>query len=276
MELEPLRLQLVGPLHCGQPTSHGGCQPGQTTERTNLLHQAYVEKAVIGNRGRRQGEAAAGGRSAVHREDQHRTFEASVFGYHPHPLCAISEERRQGGHQIDDEAAHPFDLRRAVVDIAGEADTDGVEHEPVADPDQVNRTATAAYRRPRRLFELRRDTEGSRGIVTGAEGEDRELAASSAVEPLRHLAHRAVTARNHNTSDALGNRRGCEVGGVARRLGEDDGCGEAPLGEALGRCGPLAAKPAPRCRRIDDDSHGDSLTCISHRSPATAAYVRGE
>ena len=130
----------------------------------------------------------------------------------------------------------------------------------VADADEVYGPDPAARRRPRRLFEILGYAKGPRAVITGAEGEDRQLATAGPVQPLRRLADRTVATRDHNPLHALGNGLGRKLGGVPRRLGEDDGRGETtdpPSRSADLR--PLTAEPPAVCRRIDDDSHEQSV-----------------
>ena len=90
---------------------------------------------------------------------------------------------------------------------AGEADADGIEDHVVADVDEVDGPSPAADRRPCRLFQILGHAEGARTVIAGAEGKDRELAASRAVKALYRLVDSAGAARDHDSSDTLGHGR---------------------------------------------------------------------
>ncbi len=182
-----------------------------------------------------------------------------LLGHHPHRPHAVAEERRQGGQEIDQDSPHPLDRGGAVVDVAGQPDPDRVEDHAVAEGDQINARGTHRHSRPRRVFEPERHAEGPRSVVAGAEREDRELPASRAMQTFCRLADRAVPAGNHDALDAVSNRGGSQLGGMAGRFGEDHRRGQAPIGQSLRRLRPLTTQPATRRRRIDDDPHLDSL-----------------
>jgi hypothetical protein len=96
MELEPRRLQLVGPLLFAEGPLHRGDQARQSPDGSGLFHETGIEQTIIGHRGRRQGETAAGGRPAVDREDQHAALVGLVLGEHSNLLHAVSKKGRKG------------------------------------------------------------------------------------------------------------------------------------------------------------------------------------
>ena len=143
IKFEPRRLQLVGSLLGAQGALHRGRQAHEPSEGADLLHQTGVEQPVIGHSGRRQCKTATGGRAAVDRENQHGSVVAPVSSDHPDSLHAVSKKGRECGHQINEDPTQQGDLgrldtHRAIVDVAGEADTDRVEDDVVADADEVD------------------------------------------------------------------------------------------------------------------------------------------
>jgi hypothetical protein len=128
--------------------------------------------------------------------------------------------------------------------------------------------------RLRSLLEILGYAKGPRAVVAGAEGEDRELAATGPMQPLRRLADRTVATRDHDPLDALGNGFGRKLGCVPRRLGEYNGRGKTTPIESFSDLRPLTAKPPAICRRVDDDSHEQSVPRLGGPLDSNAHWLR--